>query len=166
MHKPLIVELPYPEIDDIKEDKVTALILSRAYSGLHSELSAILQYVYHHYYLDKLGEHEKAKTLIKISIAEMMHLSMLGETLLKLGLDPRYINYTPLFSEYYSAKKLSYSTQKDKMLLDNLSGELVAIEQYKDIIDRISNQKVQALLSRIILDEELHVKVLKELLEE
>lgn len=166
MTKPLIVELPYPKMEKQEEDKKTALILSKAYSGLHSELSAILQYVYHHYYLEQMGEEKIAKTLIEISLAEMMHLSMLGETLLKLGLDPKYINYTPFFSEHYSTKNLSYSNQKDKMLLDNLSGELVAIEQYKDIINNITNQKVQALLSRIILDEELHVKVLKEVMEE
>ena len=42
--KPEIVDLPYPDIDDIKEDKLTARIISPAYAQQKSELTAILQY--------------------------------------------------------------------------------------------------------------------------
>ena len=165
MKKPLIVSLPYPSLDDIEKDKKTAVILSRAYAGCHGELNAILQYIYHHFHFNDLRKKEHAEKLIEISIAEMLHLSLLGEALLKLGLDPQYITYSPLFNNFYSTKNVSYSKQIDKMLLDDLSGELVAIEEYKEISQSINNPKIQALLSRIILDEELHVQVLKEIME-
>ncbi len=165
MKKPLIVSLPYPSLDDIEKDKKTALILSRAYAGCHGELNAILQYIYHHFYFNDLRKKEYAEKLIEISLAEMLHLSLLGETLLKLGLDPQYITYSPLFNNFYSTKNVSYSKQIDKMLLDDLSSELVAIEEYKEISQSIKDPKIQALLSRIILDEELHVQVLKEIME-
>lgn len=165
MKKPLMVDLPYPSIDGLEEDMKSALILSRAYAGIHGELNAILQYVYHHFHFNKLGYNEKAEKLIEISLAEMVHLEVLGKMLLKLGLDPMFITYSPLFCNYYSTKSVAYSKDKNKMLLNDLTGELVAIEQYKGIIAEISNEKVEAILSRIILDEELHVKVLKDLMQ-
>ena len=50
------------------------------------------------------------------------------------------------------------------MLLDDLSGEMLAIQEYKRLINTICDEKVTAVLCRIVLDEEMHVAVLKDAL--
>ena len=166
MFKPLTVNLPYPTLDDITEDKRSAIILNSAYAGSHGELNAILQYVYHYFYFKKLGKNDCANTAVSIALAEMMHLETLGELLLKLGADPIYATITPCGRDFYCANNVSYGNQFEKMIMDDVSGELVAIDCYERILRLLKNQKVSAVISRIKLDEELHVKALKQLLSE
>ena len=50
------------------------------------------------------------------------------------------------------------------MLLDDISGEITAINSYKDMEKKLP-ENVAAIIARIRLDEELHVKALKSLME-
>ena len=52
------------------------------------------------------------------------------------------------------------------MLIDDVLSEMLAIKNYNYVLSKIKSEKVGAVLTRIKLDEELHVKVLKELLQE
>ncbi len=165
MQKAITLDLPYPSFDGIKTDLCAAAAIAPAYAGMHGELNAILQYVYHHYYFNREGNEKTADTLIGISIAEMKHLAILGELLLKLGADPVYSRLPPYKFDFYSAGVISYSKTAKKMLLDDLSGELVAISAYEDTLNRLENEEVAAVIARIKLDEELHVRVLKSELE-
>lgn len=45
--KPLICDLPYPSTDNLQTDVKSGQIISFAYASLKSELTAILQYLYH-----------------------------------------------------------------------------------------------------------------------
>ena len=47
MPKPLIVDAPYPSLDSLCCDPVSARIISAAYATPSGELNATLQYVYH-----------------------------------------------------------------------------------------------------------------------
>lgn len=60
---------------------------------------------------------------------------------------------------------MSYSQTPQKMLMDDITGELTAIEEYTQMLGQLSDERVGAVISRIRLDEELHVKVLQEQLE-
>ena len=51
------------------------------------------------------------------------------------------------------------------MLMDDISGELIAIRNYEEILKRLCNEDVAAVISRIKMDEELHIRVLKAELE-
>ena len=164
--KPLTVNLEYPSFDYIQEDKKSALTLFDLYAGRHGELNAILQYVYHYFYFNRLGKGDIAKTLMSIAIAEMHHLEILGELILRLGLDPIFASFPPFKADYYSASSVRYSKSASKMLLDDISSEMVAVCRYEEIISLMPDEKVQAILSRIKLDEQLHVKALKECLEQ
>ncbi len=165
--KPIAVDLPYPKTDNICCDKNTAKILSRAYAGPHSELGAILQYVYHSFFFEKLCDNKTADIMTGIALTEMKHLDILGKLILDLGADPVYaINCLPLEYSFYSASAVTYSKTPQKMLLDNISGEMLAISDYNNMINSICNEQVTAVLARIKLDEELHVLVLKERLKE
>lgn len=165
MDKPLTVNLPYPSISQITEDRRSAEIIAPAYAGRHGELNAILQYVYHHYFFADDGIDETADILIAISVAEMKHLEILGETLLKLGTDPVYTVRPPYKCDFYSGGFVSYSKTARKMLLDDISGEMLAVREYEAMLNVLTNEDVAAVIARIKLDEELHIKVLREQLE-
>ena len=164
--KPLQIDLPYPSISGIGKDLYSAGIIAPAYSGLHSELNAILQYVYQHFNFENLGDGKTAEIILAISESEMHHLEILGELMLRMGLDPVYLNYGNGFGGYYNAGRVSYTTNPQKMLLDSIAGEMSAIYEYREINDKLKNEQVSAIITRIILDEELHIKVLKERLKE
>ena len=163
MPKPIKIDLPYPSLAGIGEDLRTARLLSPAYAGIHSELTAILQYVYHYFNFIKEFDEKTADTLMGIAIAEMEHLEILGNLLVKLGVDPIYTHFPPYRTEYYSTRAVSYSKTPVKMLLDDISGEMLAISEYKNFIERSNNERVNEIIARILLDEELHLTMLKDL---
>lgn len=165
MERPLIVDLPYPSIESLTQDLESANIILGAYASKHSELQAILQYVYHHFFFFACGEEKIAKILIEISVAEMKHLEMLGQMLLKLGIDPMFYFISPYRREFFSSECVNYSKTTQKMLLDDISGELVAISEYNKMLNNLKNEEVGAMIKRIVLDEELHVRVLKDCLD-
>lgn len=156
------VNLPYPDLDCIEKDVKSAELLSNAYCGNYGELTAILQYNYHCYYFNEAGDTETAKLLRDISCAEMHHFEIIGKTLLKLGVDPVFTRFLPYRCNYYNTSYVSYSKSPYKMLLDDINGELKAIDDYGFVISKLCNEQVSSVISRIILDEELHIKVLKD----
>ncbi|MBE5753961.1 MAG: hypothetical protein E7340_01315 [Clostridiales bacterium] len=162
MIKPLTVNLSYPSLDNIKEDKKTAFLLAGAYSGSHGELSAILQYFYHFLHFKRLGDENCAGVIMSIALAEMHHLEILGSLIMRLGIDPVFCTASTFCAEYYSAKNIRYSKDAKKMLIDDITAESVAIKDYEKLLDSIEDENVGAVISRIILDEQLHAKALKE----
>ena len=164
MLKPITVDLPYPDMINVKTDVKTARAIGYAFSSAHSELKTILQYVYHYLYFKKLGDDESAKVILGIAFCEMKHMEVLGDLMIKLGADPVFYYPTPLFNEN-SISGISYSKIKQKMIFDDVSGEMVAINGYKKIISTISDQTVRNVIERIVLDEELHVKLLQDILQ-
>ena len=164
MVKPLALSLPYPTAVGIEKNLKHASRLSFLYAGKHGELNATLQYVYQYFYFNEFGEWEIAKTLMGIAVAEMRHLELLGELILALGQSPVFAECLPYRCDFYSSSCVSYSTNAEKMLLDDISGEMLAVSDYERAIKDISDQRVQAILTRIKLDEELHVKALRDAL--
>ena len=160
------LELPYPSIEDILVDYKSASIISPAYCGVHGELDAILQYVYHCFYFKRIGDEQTAKILMGIAMCEMMHLEMLGELILKLGIDPVFTRRPPIRGDFYNTSQINYSRTPIKMLIDDITAEMVAVSEYEKICERLTNEQVGAVIKRIILDEQLHIKVLRARLEE
>ncbi len=164
MTKPLIIDLPYPKSDDVEKNFLSAKVISPLYTSSHGEIQAILSYFYFSLYFDNFFDKEIGEVLKAISMAEMKHFNILGDLLLKLGNDPVFAHFTPLGFEYYSTSSINYPKTPQKMLLDAISSELVAINDYTKAIEKIDDESVSSILCRIRLDEELHVKALKELL--
>ena len=160
----LKVDLPYPNLDTLTPDRRTAYLISPLYAGNTGELTAILQYAYHETYFEKENALTVAKIIEDISVCEMFHLKLLAKALLKLGAPPVYT--TTAFNKYayYTTTAVSRTTSPKQMLLDNISGEMQAINDYAETIDNIDNEVVKELLMRIKLDEELHLTTLKNLL--
>ena len=162
--KPLIVDLPYPSIEYCC-DFVSAKIISPAYSGLKGELTATLSYTYHHLFFKKENDGETADLLERISIAEMTHFELLGNALINLGVNPLLLDKPSYLGEYYNTSCVFTSHTAKKMLIDDISGELLAIEDYSKMLCALKNEDVAALIARIRTDEELHVCALKNALD-
>lgn len=161
--KPLVCDLPYPSVDLLTKDIRSGNIISFAYATMRGEITATLQYVYHHFYLSGINE-DDAQTLMCIAIAEMKHIDILGEAMLKLGVSPKYVQ-CPNTKTYYDTSMVSQSTTPQKMLMDDIQGELNAIADYKKMLFVLKNEQVEAIIQRIILDEQLHLETLKKMME-
>lgn len=161
----LSVNLPYPSLDGLSEDRKSACIIAPAYCQAKSELTAIMQYLFHHFHFDYLGFPEFAKTLEDISINEMQHFEILGGALIRLGANPVYTANPPQMSNFYTTAFVRYSTHPQKMLMDDIEGEREAIEMYEYMLTKLDNEQVAAIIQRIIMDEKLHLKALTQLLE-
>lgn len=162
MPKPLIADTPYPSVKNITFDPVAARILSAQYATSGGELNAILQYIYQSFIFNHAGDEKTANLLESIAIAEMKHFSLLGNALINLGAQPIYTFQPPVAFNFYSTKFVPYSCKFAEMLEDDIIAERHAICSYKKMLSRLKNDKVRALVARILEDEELHLKAFTE----
>lgn len=164
--RPVMADLPYPPVQVRGENQGYADLLRVDYCGAVSELSAIAQYINNENRIS--GENcSIAKTILGIAMAEMMHLQKLGELIVLLGgtvdftakgRNGRPVMWTP---EY-----LVLPEQMRKMLLAGIESEKEAIRQYEMHMKMIKDDCVNAVLERIVKDEEYHIMLLRMLLEE
>lgn len=99
---------------------------------------------------------------MSIALAEMKHLHILGDAMEKLGVKPLYVQY-PNSKTYYDTSIVSKATTPQKMLMDDIQGEMNAIAEYDKMLFVLKNEDVAAIIQRINLDEHLHLASLKEM---
>ena len=163
---PIMTALPYPSIR-VKEQNVNyANLLSIDYCGSVSELSAITQYINNQNRLS-FEKCPVAKTILGIAIAEMIHLQKLGQLISLLG---GSIDFTAKYREggvkMWTPQYLTLAEHAKKMIMVSIESEKSAINQYRMHMNMIKDQYVNAVLARIIQDEEYHIMVLKALITE
>lgn len=155
-----LVNLPYPEVGKLSYNFEYAAMISDAFSGAGSEMTAFLQYVGHNFYTPEYPELHFAYQCI--ASVEFTHLNLLGGLILKLGLPPKFINYQT--NVYWSGEFPAYAYQLRPILLADIEGEKAAIAHYLRLIRQIDCPEIQTLFRRIILDERNHLKTLNEFL--
>ena len=164
--KPIMVDLPYPPLRVKGKNCDYAQLLKVDYCGAVSEMSAITQYINNENRLF-LERCSMAKTLLGIAMAEMMHLQKLGEMIFLLGgevdFQARSHNGRP---RLWTPEYLEIPENVQKMLLADRKAEEDAIGQYKRHMSMIRDECVNAVLARIIQDEEYHIMLLNSLLGE
>jgi bacterioferritin len=158
--------LPYPTSAATRENQRDGRILLHNYAGSVSELTASMQYIYGAHCLHDSNP-ELASLLECISITEMRHLKLLALSLVSLGIDPKYRTIASGRESWWSPRPptVSYSANPQMIVLENIDGERKAIDQYIRSIDMIEDGNVNALLRRIIMDEEVHIKLLSQALQ-
>lgn len=150
------VLLPYPEVFVSAENEHYARLISGAYAGSGSEMTAVTQYAFHNLYTENYPD---VFTAIKyISIVEMTHLRMLGKLMIQLGLSPKYGSYET--ESYWNGLYSDYNTRIGDLLAVDIQGEHNAIEHYHRLIKQIRDEGITQLFRRIILDEEKHLEIL------
>ena len=164
--RPIMMELPYPPIRVQEKNLAYANLLSIDYCGSVSELSAITQYINNENRLS--GDRcSIAKTILGIAMAEMMHLQKLGELILLLGGELDYSVRTQNGrQQMWTPKYLAISNNPREMMMAGIKAEKDAIRQYQMHIKMIGDDDVNAVLARIIEDEEYHIILFHTLLKE
>lgn len=157
--------LAYPSVDGVTPNTELAMVLMSDYAGRNGELTGILQYTYQKLYFEKMGYKDLASAFKAISITEMIHFDLLGGLIFALGGDPKYYSVSPNGKQnWWSGSFVDYSKGIKKILLDSIAGEQYGIRQYKKLKEYTNDDIVHAILTRIILDEEKHIEILKDLL--
>lgn len=150
---------PYPEPRALRPNYYYAMLLLEDYAGTISEMTAINQYFYH--YLT-FGAHKDLAELEEcISIIEMHHLELLGETILLLGVLPEYRTFTNNRQNYWNASYVYYGNNICDRLASDIAAEVSAIQQYRYHQQLIDDPHIKALLERIIKDEEHHLMLFR-----
>lgn len=144
---------------DSRNKKYAKLLLDD-YASSGSELTAVTQYVYASILATK--NPTIAETFLGIGIVEMGHLDLLGDTILALGVKPKYLSAK---GKYWNSSVVPYGESTKNRLKLAIEGEKAAIKQYTKHIKEIKNDSIKTLLTQIIADEKLHIQLFKELLE-
>lgn len=164
--RPVMVDLPYPKIQAERQNPAYANLLGNDYCGAVSEMSAITQYINNENRLSAV-QCPLAKTLLGIAMAEMMHLQKLGELIVLLGGE---ISFAAMQQngrrKMWTPEYITIPQHARQMLSADIESEKQAIRQYQMHMKAIQDSGVNALLSRIILDEEYHIMILHTLLDE
>lgn len=163
MTKPLTIDIPFPTLDEITPDCVSLKIIQCAYASPVGELNAIMQYVYHSVCFECAKEHEIANIIESISVAEMIHLKILGELIYKLGTQPVFAFQPTMPFNFYNAKYVNYSCNLINMVEDDVIGERTSIRYYENMLKKLKNDKVAEVIERICIDEKLHLERLNEI---
>lgn len=152
---------PYPERRVVGKNPYYAQLILDDYAGKVSETTAIMQYIHHHMEMEATPSWQEVSDLEEgISIVEMLHLEMLGEIIIQLGASPCYNDgrqqpWTPQYIAYHNFDPCA-------QLRADIQSEYDAIHQYQAHIEVIQDPYIQALLARIIKDEEFHIKLFSE----
>lgn len=164
--RPVMADLPYPPLQAEKKNPGYSNILSVDYCGAVSEMSAITQYINNENRLS-CEKCPAARTILGIAMAEMVHLQKLGEMIVLLGGN---IDYTAKYNngkhKMWTPQYLSIPQESRKMILVEIESEKAAISQYRAHIRMIHDNYINAVLARIIMDEEYHIMILNALLKQ
>lgn len=164
--RPVMVDLPYPPIRVSGKNPSYADLLCVDYCGSVSEMTAIAQYINNENRLS-CQRCPMAQVLLGMAVNEMMHLQTLGELIVLLGGDIGFSakgrNGKPAL---WSPSCLNIPSECGKMLEADMESEKAAINQYEMHISWIEDEYVNAVLRRIIQDEEYHIMMLRALLKE
>lgn len=161
-----MMDLPYPPMEVSRKNPAYANLLSVDYCGAVSELSAIARYINNENRISCM-KCPVAKTILGIAIAEMMHLQKLGEMIVLLGGKIDFVaKYQDNRKRMWTPQYLTLPDQIKTMLQTDIEGEKKAIEQYTMHMRMIEDPCVNAILARIIKDEEYHIMILQTLLNE
>ncbi|MEF9934475.1 MAG: ferritin family protein [Clostridium sp.] len=158
------VNLPYPEVKVKAKNPTYAKIMLQNYAGMVSEMSAICQYINHEQRIFKEYP-EISDTLKHIAMVEMHHLQMIGLLSHELGADLKFWYEKKGKHQWWSPKFIDYEKTVQQMIKANIADEKSAIAQYEKSIAEIDDNYVTAVLKRIILDEQLHIKILTGILD-
>lgn len=149
---------PYPEPIVSRPNLFYATLLLEDYAGNVSELTAINQYLHHHFMFDDQYE-DLAELEECIAIIEMHHLELLAERILLLGVNPKYRTLTDNSPIFWDASYVFYGTNVCDRLASDITAEKQAIKQYRNHHFLIEDIYIKRLLERIIKDEEYHLKL-------
>ena len=142
-------------------DRKTALLAWCAYAGKHGELKGLFQYVYHYFYFQKLNDYESANSVLTIAKSRCNRFDALCEILWQKGVNPVFSKEIPPGAKCDFSWDLSRKKAKRKIILDDLSFELVSVKEYEKMASVCENVQLKKLFEKFVLDGQIHIKTLK-----
>lgn len=157
---PCRVDKPYPEGEiPVKNLRIANLLLDAYANGGNSELTAITQYMHHHFTIEKK---DVANLELCIALVEMKHLELLADMIESLGGDPKFKRSNEF---YWTGGYVNYGKTLCEKLNADIFAEQEAIFGLMALIRVIIEEKgpgskeVVKVLKRILEDEEVHLKL-------
>ncbi|ABB13705.1 MULTISPECIES: ferritin-like domain-containing protein [Carboxydothermus] len=154
---------PYPPVKVKNPNTMYAEILMDDYAGTAGELTAITQYLYHHFESEKTNP-QIAKLFEGVALVEMHHLEILAKLIIAFGGNPTYRGSFGNNFAYWSGHYVNYSQNIREQLIADIHAEKTAIVNYQKHAEIIDDPYARPVLYRIIEDEELHLKLFKDAL--
>lgn len=114
-----------------------------------AELTAILQYMAHHYELEDSDYEKLAKILKQTAIQEMKHAEMLAERIL-------FLEGVPIYKPDSEVKR---GQSIEEMLTNDRALESKAVEMYNasaKVCDQAGDRVSKELFEKLLADEEAH----------
>lgn len=162
---PVADAAPYPEIQVEGASPMCARAMLSNLGGSASEMSTVAQYFYSSTVL-KTSCPKASEYFHRIAVVEMRHLSIFAELAFLLGGDPRLWSYVNGRAAYWNASVLTYSHELPVLLNRALMGENRTITEYRRLAGDLPDPCIKAVLERLILDEEKHVVIFRQLTQE
>lgn len=156
---------PYPPLRVERQNPGYAAEMLTNIGACSSEMSTISLYIYNSTILTDRSQ-ELAQIFHKIAMVEMHHLDIFSHLAHMLGADPRLWTCSGKRPCYWSPACNRYPMQTESLLKNALQGEQDTILKYRRQAKQICDAYVADLLNRIILDEQLHVQIFREILTE
>lgn len=155
----------YPPVRVKGPDPMCARAMLANLGGSASEMSTVAQYFYSSTVLEA-SYPRVAEYFHRIAVVEMRHLSILAELALLLGGEPRLWSYVNGRPAYWNAGVLTYSHELPALLNRAVTGESRTITEYRRLADQVTDPHIQAILERLVLDEEQHLLIFRRLTQE
>ncbi|MEA5059741.1 MAG: hypothetical protein EOM66_02145 [Clostridia bacterium] len=155
------LDLPYPAVTITECDYKYANMLSDVYAGQVSKTTAIAQYRVHALYLP--GYPHVLAAYRGIGEVEMLHQDLLGSLVMKLCASPRL--FSGVSRRFWNGSFPAYQCRLLPIFNSDIKGEREIIAVYRRCIECVRNESINALLERIMLDEELHITILQSLID-
>ena len=154
---------PYPPTRTDGRNQRYGVAMLDNMGGCNSEMSAVSLYCYNR--LVTAGMPELAECFHHISMVEMRHLEIFGTLALQLGMDPRLWTARQGRRTWWTPEYNHYPRKLGPLLQNALREERATIQKYENQLRWIRDSGVAENLRRIIVDEKLHVDILRTLLE-
>lgn len=156
-------ESAYPDICVKGENRAYARAMLDNVGGLNSEMNAVSSYFYSSLMTSRWCD--VAQAFHQISIVEMHHLHIFSELARQLGEDPRLWGFQGCRRVYWSPCYNKYPCELKPLLLMSIQNEKEAVRKYEAQKSCIYDENIRANLSRIIMDEKLHIAIYENLYE-
>lgn len=147
---------PYPEPKVVEPNPYYASLLLEDYTGMVSEMTAINQYLFHHF---TIPQPKISEMMECVAINEMKHFELLAETITLLNVSPEFRTLSTNIPTYWSAGFVYYGIDVRDKLPADVAAEQQAIHHYRYHQQLITDPYIQELLERIIKDEEYHLQL-------
>lgn len=152
---------PFPPILPSELDPTIVYNLMRTNSGNKGEFTSLSQYMYQHFILfkdDKVSNIYDA--MEKIAISEMIHYENIAKKLHLSDVDPKYCKYIDNninICNYWSGGYVDYIKEIEGIMISNINLETMAIEDYDSILKESTDENLNSIINRILLDEHSHL---------